>query len=393
MPYEKQADPQDGRMCGAAALSMVYRSLGLPVTQREVWPKIARHNFRGSLAGSAHLIIRDALDRGLAALGVQARNPVQVLRRCQEAGVRAVLNHRLAEDVSTGHFTVLVEVGKDDVVVHDPHFGPSRHVRQPDLLDLWRPRYLNSEIVGNVLIGIAPRGEGTAACAACQTPIPATLLCPGCGQPIPLRPAALLGCMRADCPARQWDGICCPFCDQIWRDSTGAASVQPAQTTTTEAEAIDRAFAELDKVLAFVMSQDHLARRSDVQQQVKFLQSRRPVLQEALEQRDVQLKQRQAGLERLQQQSEKQSEALEQAMAAKPPAPPPDGNALGMALVKDLGLVPVEPAPLSEKKPTTPAGKKAFPPLHSDQSFIRKALRKVKKSGQDPGNYDSLKPQ
>src|SRR5437870_2264583 len=106
IPYEKQADPHADRTCGAASLSMVYRSLGVPVTQQEIWSRIARPGGRGSAAGATYLIAQDALNRGLAALAIQARNPVQALRRCQEKGIRAILNHRLKEDVSTGHYTV-----------------------------------------------------------------------------------------------------------------------------------------------------------------------------------------------------------------------------------------------------------------------------------------------
>ena len=46
IPYEKQADPQTGRMCGAACLSMVYRSFGKEVPQAEIWQAIAKQNGR-----------------------------------------------------------------------------------------------------------------------------------------------------------------------------------------------------------------------------------------------------------------------------------------------------------------------------------------------------------
>src|SRR5262245_50912492 len=98
MPYEKQADPQTNRMCGAASLSMVYRSFDRAIAQAEVWPRIAKTNRVGSLAAATHLIAQDALNRGFVALAIQAKYPLQVLRLCQDNGIRAILNHRLKED-------------------------------------------------------------------------------------------------------------------------------------------------------------------------------------------------------------------------------------------------------------------------------------------------------
>jgi len=42
IPYEKQFDMQASRTCGAACLSMVYRSFGQEVSQRLIWPLIAK---------------------------------------------------------------------------------------------------------------------------------------------------------------------------------------------------------------------------------------------------------------------------------------------------------------------------------------------------------------
>ena len=39
IPYEQQ---HEQRSCGAAALCMVYRSLGLPANQSEIWQRVAR---------------------------------------------------------------------------------------------------------------------------------------------------------------------------------------------------------------------------------------------------------------------------------------------------------------------------------------------------------------
>src|SRR5262249_37774312 len=155
-----------------------------------------------------HLIVQDALNRGYAALAIQARDPLQVLRRCRDSGIRVILNHRLKPDVPSGHFTVLVDLDADRVVLHDPYFGPSRRVAQVELLELWRPRYVNAEIAGIVLIGIAAEPPASPPCSVCGAGIPASVNCPACSKPVPLQPAALLGCVGAGCPARTWNYVC-----------------------------------------------------------------------------------------------------------------------------------------------------------------------------------------
>ena len=41
IPYERQEDVDGNRMCGAAALCMVYRSFGVACTQADVWHAVA----------------------------------------------------------------------------------------------------------------------------------------------------------------------------------------------------------------------------------------------------------------------------------------------------------------------------------------------------------------
>ena len=119
IPYERQADAQGNRMCGAASLAMVYGSFGKAISQTEIWPKISKRNNLGSLASATYLMAQDAISRGFAALTIQARHPLQVLRICQDRGIRAILSHRFREDSSTGHYTVLVDVDGEGVVLHE----------------------------------------------------------------------------------------------------------------------------------------------------------------------------------------------------------------------------------------------------------------------------------
>src|ERR1051326_5901838 len=100
IPYESQKLP---RMCGAAALSMVYRSLGLDVYQDEIWPHIIGKNARGDECARTHRLAADAIGRGFAALVMQAREPWDILAS-HESGVRMILNHRPTREAWTGHY-------------------------------------------------------------------------------------------------------------------------------------------------------------------------------------------------------------------------------------------------------------------------------------------------
>lgn len=150
IPYEKQYDLKSSRTCGAACLSMVYRSFGKAIAQDEIWPAIAKPNRFGSLSSTTHLMAADAVSRGIAAIVIQARHPLQALRLCRDSGVRAILNHRLRNHVAIGHYSVLVDIDETHVILHDPLYGPLRRASHAELLSLWQPRFPTCEIAGNV---------------------------------------------------------------------------------------------------------------------------------------------------------------------------------------------------------------------------------------------------
>jgi hypothetical protein len=43
--YQKQLDMPGNRMCGAAALCMVYDSFRMKTSQLEIWPRISKSDF------------------------------------------------------------------------------------------------------------------------------------------------------------------------------------------------------------------------------------------------------------------------------------------------------------------------------------------------------------
>jgi hypothetical protein len=354
IPFERQADPQSGRMCGAACLSMVYRSFGKEVPQAEIWPAIAKQNQTGSLASTTHLMAKDALGRGLAAVAIQARHPLQALRLCQEGGIRAILNHRLQASSATGHYTVMVDLDSNHVVLHDPSFGPSRRFSQAELLTLWQPPFSNSEIVGNVLIAIAADPPPAPACRFCHTQTPPSIDCPRCNKPISLRPGAVLGCMNQNCIARMWSYICCPACDfmldsssqptQAAATGSGANADAPpdaaAAANTTEPQSLNKMFEEMDKFCSQVQSMPDAANHAELQKQIQILAGSKAALKLALAQAAVYGQMHKDQLAAFVQGSENRAEAHRKKIEElNTPQPPLDGNALGRALLKHLGFI------------------------------------------------------
>ena len=214
MPFERQNDPLSNRLCGPAALCMVYRSFGITCTQAELVSKVTRMGPTGSMGSRSYLLAKDAIGRGLQALVVRVKDPIHALEMCRQPSLRAILNHRPSLESPNGHFTVLVDIEGDVVVVHDPLRGPNTRILQSDLLKLWRPPPAGaSEITGNVLIVLSQDPLPAEPCPGCGSVIPETMPCPACGQSIPLRPATVLGCMSSFCPERAWVNLFCPHCD------------------------------------------------------------------------------------------------------------------------------------------------------------------------------------
>jgi hypothetical protein len=361
IPYEKQSDPQSNRTCGAACLSMVYRSFGKEVPQGKIWPAIAKENRFGSMASTTHLMAGDALNRGFSAIAMQAAHPLQTLRLCRESGIRAVINHRLNPNVPTGHFTVLVDIDDTSVVLHDPFVGPSRRLSHGELLELWQPRFPNSEIVGSILIGIAYNPPEVPACEFCHAAIPLNIECPNCKKPVGLQPGGLLGCISNGCIARMWNYICCPACDYTWTfglqpSATEAATspvgasraavsnplaseAQPAPSAKQAAMTFDRLFAELDKFCNHIISIPAAANHPEIKQQLDFITSSKDKLRVAQAESSFHLKAHQEQLAKQAGEAKQREAAHRKKMEeVNRPAPPLDGNALGHALLKNLGF-------------------------------------------------------
>jgi hypothetical protein len=334
---------------------MVYRSLGKDVPQAEIWPAIAKVNRLGSLASTTYLMAQDALTRGLAAVAFQARHPIQALRLCRGAGARAILNHRSEPLSPAGHYSVMVDLDAKNVYLHDPFYGPSRSLSHADLLDLWQPKYPNSEIVGGVLIAIAEDPPEIPACPFCHTPTPATIECPNCRKPVGLRPAAVLGCMNENCIARAWNYICCPYCDFMWNSSShvappgartavaGDSGAPTSETLSLKPPGLEQMFAALDNFAIEVMKIPGAAEDPRIKEQLDLLPGNKAAIMKAFAEAEMHGRAHTGQLDAFLAASAARAEAHRQKLAeleaSKPqPGQPLDGVALGKALLKNLGF-------------------------------------------------------
>jgi hypothetical protein len=207
VPYEAQ---QDRYHCGPAALSMVYRSLGLSCTQAELRARVTIPDRDGFPRTYTSLLAHDALRRGLPAWTVRARFPEQALRQCLKHSFRVVLNHRFERGRRGGHYSVLAGLEGARVVLHDPFLGPRRCLGWDELLELWAPA---GDVSGFVFVAVAPPPVVWGACLGCRADSFVEVMCGKCGSRWPLPPPSVLGCEDGDCRGRSWACCFCPGCD------------------------------------------------------------------------------------------------------------------------------------------------------------------------------------
>jgi hypothetical protein len=346
IPYEKQSDESNRRACGAACLSMAYRSFGKEFPQAEIWPAIAKANRFGVISATTHLMAKDALARGFSAIVIQARHPLQVLRLCRQAGIRAILNHRVQRDSTAGHFTVLVDIDDKDVVLHDPLFGPARRISHQELLELWLPQATRSEVVGAVLIAIAPLiPPAPSTCEFCHAPMPLRVGCPRCNTPIVLQPNIVMGCIRDGCIARMWNWLCCPECDFVFTFKDGASTGAPAaapRASSPEAPIpgldLAKVFGEIDRFSSHILSIPAAANNPEIKKQLEIIAAGKEKFKvahaETLARRTALLGQLSAITEESKQREQAHAKKQEELASA----PPLDGNAIAEALLKNLGF-------------------------------------------------------
>jgi hypothetical protein len=108
----------------------------------------------------------------------------------------------------------------------------------------------------------------------------------------------------------------------------------------------ERLFTQLDKFCDYIESIPQLAQHPEIRQRVAALRAGKGQLKMARSDVLYHQKVHQAQTAQLlQKHKEEQAAMLQKKEAMDQPAPPLDGNALGQALAKDLGLVGPTPAP------------------------------------------------
>ena len=219
LQYERQTEP---RSCGAAALTMVYRSLGITCNQEDIWQVVASKSAYGAQCARAQTLAKDALDRGLRALAFQVRDPWIVLERCLHDSVRVIINHAPASAPTGGHYSVLTDLNDREIIFHDPSEGPNQAVSRRAFLLLWNPRSPFAEILGQVMIAIAASESKLESCLLCKGQARDVVKCRSCRRQVRLQPLAILGCLTDWCPMRGWEQIFCPWCDHTWTKGLGA---------------------------------------------------------------------------------------------------------------------------------------------------------------------------
>jgi hypothetical protein len=219
IPYEEQLDKSINRMCGAAALSMVFKSFGINLDQAQIWQEVSTPDSMGTRYAMTYLMGAFALKHGLRAVIAKISEPLPALARCWGRQVRVIINRRLAADSLLGHFTVLAGMTSDAVIEHDPQNGPSLAMPNANLLELWSQNAPcpPCEITGNIMIAFDQPGAASPAevCDAHHEQ-PATLPCPNpncSGKSLPFGIVPAVGCAFRDCSQRTWAKVVCPWCD------------------------------------------------------------------------------------------------------------------------------------------------------------------------------------
>ncbi len=211
IPFVAQpAHPRD-RMCGAAALAMVYRRWH-PSGERDdaqlcrnIWSRISVADGRGGRYALCHRLAADLCHAGISASALQAADPWKPLLAAHHAGFATVINFRGSEGSPLGHFAVMTDIDAERIELHDPQHGPYRTIPREQFIALWQPLGEPSEIAGlGFMVAAAPSRE----CHASACPW-SSIECPGCSQQFPIAAnRALLAAVA---------GAFCPWCDRGWK--------------------------------------------------------------------------------------------------------------------------------------------------------------------------------
>jgi len=227
-PHEFQEDPCG---CGAAAFSMVYKALGHPVPQSDVFKAVSVPDVSTEgLTCLVLLLYLDALARGFHALHVRAINPIEMLRDCYQHSIKAITHERAGPSSTVGHCSVLIGIDDDYVYQHCSALGPNQAFGHNEILERMAPISVSDVGLGNYITLISNPLTEKHTCKECDTEIPEFIFCPNCGKEFRLSPSEPLGCIDPECFGHKWIDIDCPFCFKgIRRLEDRKESIMPAE--------------------------------------------------------------------------------------------------------------------------------------------------------------------
>jgi len=121
--------------------------------------------------------------------------------------------------------------------------------------------------------------------------------------------------------------------------SAGAADASPAAGDATEPASLIQMFEFLDKFVDHVKRVPGIATNAEIQQQLQILTGSRVAAKLALAEAAVHTQVHKNQLDAFAQAAKERAEAHQRRMQeVNPPSPSLDGNALGQALLKNLGF-------------------------------------------------------
>ena len=132
--------PQTDALCGGAAAAMVFRYWGDAHADVQQFAALVDRRAGG--------IVDDVLVRAIALRGWRAlrvKGSVEELRARLGDGQPVIV--LVADRRDTYHYLVVTGATDDQVVVHDPSWGPSRSIERHEFVRLWKPTNFWSLVV------------------------------------------------------------------------------------------------------------------------------------------------------------------------------------------------------------------------------------------------------
>lgn len=148
--------------CGAAALAMIYQSLGKNrLTEDVLWEKLSveRPNAQVGERYLRTLPMAESAKEfgfsyfwGLAVLN-NRKNALQPIREFVSRSIPVVVCQKVSEENHWGHFRVVVGVGKSFVELHDPAKDKMEKMPISRFMELWG-QTSNDEVLGGEFFAI-----------------------------------------------------------------------------------------------------------------------------------------------------------------------------------------------------------------------------------------------